>query len=420
MKILQFTAENIKRLRVVSITPDGALVQITGPNGSGKSSVLDAIYFALAGKSAIDPEPIRKGADRARIRLDLGEIIVKRLFTPKGTTLEVEAADGTPFKSPQSVLDNLLGTLTFDPLAFLRADPKTRIAMLREAVPLDVDVDALDRKRAEIYTERTDVARRLKQFEAEAATLPDPKGAPTESVSVLELSAELEAANRHNNDQKILADALVRGDRLVAEAADAVAHFESKLAEAKAILEMKQNGRKVMPLPGDEIDLAPIRAKIKGAEETNRAYHSAQRARDVRTAIRGITEEVAGLTRQIEDIDEQKRSAMERAKFPVAGLAFGDGDVQYNGFPFSQASGAEQLRVSAALAMAANPKLRVIRIKDGSLLDEKSLAILEQMAVDADYQVWLEMVDTSGKVGIVMEDGHVAAMPMPPETETPK
>jgi hypothetical protein len=157
------------------------------------------------------------------------------------------------------------------------------------------------------------------------------------------------------------------------------------------------------------IDLAPIRAQIKGAEESNRLYHTAQRARDVKAAIKDAASEVEALTRGIEDIDEEKRGAMERAKFPVDGLAFGDGDVQYNGFPFSQASGAEQLRVSAALAMAANPKLRVLRIKDGSLLDEKSLAILEQLAIDADYQVWIEIVRTDSKATVVMEDGHVAA-----------
>ena len=44
MKIVQLTAENVKRLTAVSIAPDGNLVQITGRNGQGKASVLDAIF----------------------------------------------------------------------------------------------------------------------------------------------------------------------------------------------------------------------------------------------------------------------------------------------------------------------------------------------------------------------------------------
>jgi hypothetical protein len=87
--------------------------------------------------------------------------------------------------------------------------------------------------------------------------------------------------------------------------------------------------------------------------------------------------------------------------------------VTYRGLPFDQASSAEQLRVSVAIAMAAHPKLRVLRIKDGSLLDERSLAMLEEMAEAADYQVWVERVDTSGAVGIVMEDGAIVANHLP-------
>jgi hypothetical protein len=44
-------------------------------------------------------------------------------------------------------------------------------------------------------------------------------------------------------------------------------------------------------------------------------------------------------------------------------------------------------------------------LKDGSLLDEKGLELLAQMANEKDYQVWIERVETSGKVGFVMEEG---------------
>lgn len=83
MKIISLQAENVKRLTAVTITPDGNLVQITGKNGQGKTSVLDAIWWALEGAANIQAEPIRKGAEEARIRLDLGEYVVTRTFTRK-------------------------------------------------------------------------------------------------------------------------------------------------------------------------------------------------------------------------------------------------------------------------------------------------------------------------------------------------
>ena len=35
--------------------------------------------------------------------------------------------------------------------------------------------------------------------------------------------------------------------------------------------------------------------------------------------------------------------------------------------------------------------------------------MLERMAVDNDYQVWIERVDSSGKVGFVIEDGMLVS-----------
>ena len=61
-----------------------------------------------------------------------------------------------------------------------------------------------------------------------------------------------------------------------------------------------------------------------------------------------------------------------------------------------------------AVAMAINPDLRVVIIRDGSLLDTKHMAVIEQMAKDKDFQVWMEIVDESGEVGVYIEDGQVS------------
>ncbi len=62
------------------------------------------------------------------------------------------------------------------------------------------------------------------------------------------------------------------------------------------------------------------------------------------------------------------------------------------------------------MAMALNPKIRVIRITDGSLLDSENLALIEEMAGEHDFQIWIEKVDESGSVGITIEDGQVAGV----------
>jgi hypothetical protein len=56
-------------------------------------------------------------------------------------------------------------------------------------------------------------------------------------------------------------------------------------------------------------------------------------------------------------------------------ISFDDDGILYNGLPLAQCSDGEKLMVSMGISMALNPTLRVLRIKDGSLLDKTNLAI---------------------------------------------
>jgi len=105
------------------------------------------------------------------------------------------------------------------------------------------------------------------------------------------------------------------------------------------------------------------------------------------------------------------RAEVAAAELPLEGLGLDleENIVTFNDLPLDQASTAAQTRISTAIAMKANPTIRVIRIQDGSLLDAKSLALISKMADDEDYQIWIETVDTSGKVGVVLEDGLVVS-----------
>src|SRR3546814_3882853 len=92
---------------------------------------------------------------------------------------------------------------------------------------------------------------------------------------------------------------------------------------------------------------------------------------------------------------------------PVSGLGFGDGFITLNGLPFDQASTAEQIGASVGMGMAANPRLRVIMIREGSLLDDDSMKIVADLAEKHDYQVWLESVQSDRPGAVIIEDGMV-------------
>jgi len=431
MKIISLVAENVKKLVAVEITPDGNVVEITGRNGQGKTSVLDSIWWALTGTSHIQAAPIRKGANEARIQLSLGEgktvqLHVIRNFRRKNdtddytTSIAVESADGARFPSPQKMIDALLGELSFDPLAFARMKPKEQFEALRQFVP-EIDFEAIDNANRGDYERRTEVNRFAKQERAAAAMIITPPDTPAEPVDKSALITELDAAGKHNEQ---LVQRRSNRDRLAQQIATnrrAVeadkARCDELLKEIQQIrdralrldaetdaLQAKLDGAEALPTA---IDTAPIVAQIKAAEAVNDNIRKLdERMKHTKRAIQ-LEEEAEQLTQRMKDRDEAKRAAIAAAKMPVAGLNFGDGVVLLNGVPFEQASDAEQLRTSVAIAAALNPKLRVIRIRDGSLLDDQAMQWLAGFAKDLDMQIWIERVDSSGSVGFVLEDGHL-------------
>jgi DNA repair exonuclease SbcCD ATPase subunit len=428
MKIIELRAENIKRLVAVSIKPDGNLVEITGRNGAGKTSVLDAIWWALEGKENIQAAPIRKGATEAMIRLDLGEIKVTRTFKSKDggytTSIVVEQADGARFPSPQTMLDKLLGELSFDPLAFTRMKPRDQFETLKRFVP-GVDFDEMAAADRADYDMRTDVNRRAKELRAQIAGIQVPQDAPTTVVDEAALVEALDAAGRNNAEiearklrrEQAEADAQRWRDEAdgLARQADDLRAQAKRLDEQATQLRADADGtvEKLSSAPAlpDPVDTATIRSQIEAARQQNAAYERAARAREELERLKGEAEQFEGrskeLTSAMEERAEARRVAIATAKMPVDGLGFGDSIITLDGVPFEQASDAEQLRASIAVAAAMNPELRVIRVRDGSLLDEGGVKLLADFADEHDMQIWIERVDSSGRVGFVIEDGQL-------------
>ena len=425
MKIVQLEAENVKRLRAVTIRPDGNLVEITGRNGQGKSSVLDAIWWALAGTTHIQAVPIRKGENEARIRLDLGDIKVVRTFKKRedetfGTTLVVESTEGARYPSPQRMLDALLGALSFDPLAFTRMDGKAQLEAMRRFVP-GVDFEAIEAANKADFDKRTDVNRQAKQLRAQAAGIVVPQDLPAERVDDAALVDELTQAGEQNADlerRKARREEAAREVRTLTDHATAARTEAQQLRQRADSLDeeaeqheatadtLNEKIRTAPALP-EPIDTAALRERIAAASRLNVAFEQRDRRTSIEREAANVEAQSTALTTAIDDRKAKMQAAVAAAEMPVAGLTFGADEILLGGVPFEQASSAEQLRTSVAIAMAANPKLRVIRVQDGSLLDEEAMAILGEMAAEADYQVWIERVGVSGTVGIVIEDGAI-------------
>jgi DNA repair exonuclease SbcCD ATPase subunit len=438
MKILGLVAENYKKLRVVEITPKGRVVTITGRNGQGKTSVLDAIWAALVGSKGIAEKPVRKGAEKAKIRLDLGEFILTRTISTNGAhTLKLENAKGTTVSSPQTVLDSLLGELTFDPLAFVQMKPAQQVETLRQVAKIDLDVDAMNAANAKDYEDRININREVKRLEVEASGITVQEGLPKDKLDEAAAMAKLNNASAENAKAQQAFRAKQELGTELGKARHAVTQnqeqAEYKRAEIEALQRQLKNAEETLGRitgeiatkltakvdtaektyneadEGAPVDVAALTAELQQAQLTNREIDKRTRRDGVEKTLGEKRKEVERLTRAMKDRIEQKTQALGNATMPVDGLSFSENEVTFNGIPLEQLGEAEQIRISASIAMVANPQLRILRIMHGESMDEDALKILYDMAEANDFQIWMAKVDSSGKVGIVMEDGMVKA-----------
>jgi hypothetical protein len=120
---------------------------------------------------------------------------------------------------------------------------------------------------------------------------------------------------------------------------------------------------------------------------------------------------VAELTTKIDRIDEEKADKLANAKYPVDGLGMApDGTVLFSGIPFEQASTSDRIRVSVAIGLALHPTLRILLVRDGSLIGAAKLKIIEDMVKEADAQLWIEMMQEqpNAMTTIFIHDGMIA------------
>ncbi len=395
MRILQFRAQNIKRLVVVEITPDGNIIQISGKNGAGKTSVLDAIWWALEGVKAIQAQPIREGQDKASVELDFGEIVVERTWRGQNSYLKVTNADGMAFSSPQTVLDGLIGKLSFDPLAFQRMKGSEQIVMLQDLA--GVDGSAVAESNKVDFEARTEVNRDAKKAEAAAEQIVFPPDTPADETDLSELREKIEAQSSTNNSIKAAIDRQTELSSRIKKGKELIKALEDEFDSLNELADTETTDTAAM---STEFNLA-VTMNENARKRGERDQHLA--------TVETLKAKSAELTEAMKKRTEDFQAQIAAADLPIDGLGLDlELGVMFDGHPFDQASNAEQIRISTALAMTANPTIRVLRIREGSLLDADSLAMISDMADAEDYQVWIEVVESGSDSAIILKDGMIA------------
>jgi DNA repair exonuclease SbcCD ATPase subunit len=415
MKIIKLEAENIKRLRAVEISPDGSLIIIGGKNAQGKSSVLDSIEYALAGASSIPSKPIRKGEKKARIVVEIDSLIVTRTFTDTGSKLVISDKEGFTKTSPQALLDSLTGKLSFDPLAFINMDPDKQLRIIKELA--GVDLSELDNEKKKIYDNRALINALIKTIKGQIEGTPKYEDVPKEEVSYSQLMMEQEKKiiNNQTNDmerEKVISfrTEMERSLKYLDELRERIKKLRALWDEAvKVDKEINEKYNLQLELVDSLIDedTTSINEKISQAKEINSKIQSNLKLDELLSQLKLREKDSDKITKRLEEIEDEKVKLISSSKLPIQDLTFDNSGIFYNGVPFEQASSAEQLRISVAMGFAMNPKLKILLIRDGSLLDENNLKMIADMAEIEGGQLWLERVGEGKECQVIIEDGRI-------------
>ena len=440
MRVIGLKATDFKKIKVIDITPNEFVNRISGANGSGKTSLLDAIEMCLRGTRNVPSKPVRKGASKAIIEVGIGnngkaEWIVRRSFTEGGSKngfLTVEPTDGkSRLQGPQEFLNKLVGPNSFDPLEFIRMKPEQQFATLYKIVLPDVDPKSLDIEKNPDYLKRRELKKEIKALETRRDDIQIPDNLPMEKRDEAKLLKELGEVGEHNARIERTKRQREEIQRKTDETDDGIAakveriealrtqikQMEAEVKEDRAIVAgTRKTIEKWEPLP-EPRDPAHYTEAITAARIVNAAIDRRGQRDELQKEIDGISKRVDTISEQLDELERKQTKAIEEAKFPIPGLAFGNEEVIFEGIPFSQVSNADQIRASVAIGMADNPELRTMRIKDGSLLDDVSMKIISEMSMTKDFQLFVEVVDTSGDVGVYLEEGEVKAVNDEPEPQ---
>ena len=446
--IKRLILENVKRIKFLDISPDKNLVKIKGKNAQGKTSVIDSIQMILLGKRAIGEKPILEGESSASAILETDLFKAERQFYKDkyGVTksnLIVYDKTGKLINKPQGFLNELLGNAIVSPEIIIRKTPMERVEILKKT--FGIDFSKLDEERGRLFQERTERRRSEKLLSGQLNAyrhLPEEikKTRTTEEVlkdiakAEIPFERERESHELQVKERNQLADLKhekntlwinfsnrqKRKDELdekikklqeeLIETEKDIESFRKRMEETKEIMESVENKissgyrvstvdiERMESLKGELKEISLVEKTVQEMALRNRVYKEREDER----------KKIQKLGREIETIDQTKKEILKKTKFPIEGMSFGESDILLNEIPFSECSAAEKIKIAVSICAETETEGKILKIEDGSLLDQESLKKIEEIAKCRGYQIWVEIVDQGNQSNcMVIEEGII-------------
>ena len=421
MTIVSLTVDSFQKIRAAHVEPSPTgVVAVRGKNRAGKSSLIGSMMAVLLGRKFRPTLPITAGERGSKALLDLGRIEIIGAWKRDSAgaakfSLAIKSKEGYKFGTPAALLDELVSNCA-DPGAFIEMTPAEQgrevlaaLGLSDELTRMEDEVSAAFERRKEIARDERSARAEYESLRARTSQLPRVEAvAPIEELTV-QLREANEANSKLERNRLELTSIEREGHRLASE----LKELEARMAQVKAAIESKREEYSALAsevASSKLVDTANLERLIQIASAQAKNQSICDQFADASNKVGALEAQLSEANETLESCRLDVRKLFESVDFPIEGMRY---DLEskallLNDLPLAQASQAEAIQVGCAIAMLGDPKIRVMFIRDGSLLDADSLALIDQICVEHNFQAWVEQVSSdSAGVGIYIEDGEV-------------
>jgi AAA15 family ATPase/GTPase len=433
LSIISAEIKNFKNISARHIDFAGKSMIIAGKNEAGKSSIIQAIMSPLDSKY-IPPKPIKNGESNAEIELEIegelnGQYVKYTLacyFSQENQKGRVVLFDesGAKMSGGKAIIESLVGNIGFDIMSFIKkgktdsgkpsqAGIREQIEILTQLMPMEgvTKLHELDMEYNEKYAERTSVNKEIDflkaklkhDFSQEELDVYETDRSEELAVKKASLTQISESVEKWNDASRKKADNLENLKVIpldIAEYKNQIKELEAKIKQAEFDLKHEQE-RKV------KIDnffaKYPEKPSVQSLSEEIESLSNHQENRkkvlelyDIQKKSIAEQEKSETITERLKVIKKEKEEVFASYPLPVKGLTFDEEGISYDGLPLhdEQINTAKLIEIGLKIGMAMNPNLRVMIIKDGSLLDKETLNKIINIADKRGYYLLIEVVDS--------------------------
>lgn len=400
------------------------LVIIEGDNGVGKTSILKAIEAVFEGGH--DPF-LRRDMNQGnpglanyakkgivKLTLDDGAVLLREI-TETRSTLEITKADGTPVSRPQEYVETLASGFGFDPLKFIAAKSKEKLAYLQRAMNLTftaaevveitgqfglkpakpVDLDGLDAMRKQIYTLRTAENTLAKQADGTVERLSalaedDATDWPAE-IARVQASRDAAVKSMSDRHRQVGAEAFEARVAVNADIDAKIKALEVGRSTQLAAINDAEKAAIATVIDEDQPAIDVLTGELATAQERARkAAHNAGLRQEIETARIAVDDHKARsgcMTAAITALDKLKADKLEA--LPMPGVDFRGGEFYVNNLPFDALNDGQKFMVAFQVGALLPGSLGSMIADHGELLGPTNWQAFKDAAVASEYQVFV-------------------------------